>query len=101
MDKLTGTIVLKQNISGTVVQKSGVTGSVVQKSGITGYLGYPELIHDALPYFDGAYIVTPKVSSQTLQTKSKSMDDDIQVQAIPYAEVSNPSGGKTVTIGFE
>ena len=49
--------------------------------------------------YDGDYEVTPKISEQTLATKDKFMSDDVTVKAIPYAEVTNKSGGKTATIG--
>lgn len=53
-----------------------------------------------LPNYEGAYSVTPKVNAQTLETKNKSMTDDLVVEEIPYSEVSNPSGGNTVNIAF-
>lgn len=49
--------------------------------------------------FNGEYTVTPKVEAQTMPTKQKVMTDDVTVLAIPYAEVTNVSNGKTVTIG--
>jgi hypothetical protein len=53
-----------------------------------------------LPVYDGAYYVTPSAQvDQTLQTAQKLMDSDIKIIKIPYAEVSNNSGGKTASIG--
>lgn len=49
--------------------------------------------------YDGSYQVTPKVSSQTLATSNKLMQANVVVEQIPYAEVTNNSGGKTATIG--
>lgn len=49
--------------------------------------------------YAGDYNVIPKVEEQTLETKDKTMTDNIFVAAIPYHEVSNPQGGITVTIG--
>lgn len=54
-----------------------------------------------LPYYDGAYEVTPRKVEQILETKNKSMRDDVKVNEIPYLEVSNPQGGLTATIGYE
>lgn len=54
-----------------------------------------------LPYYDGPYQVTPRKVEQVLDTKNKSMRDDIVVDPITYLEVSNPQGGKTATIGYE
>lgn len=55
---------------------------------------------DQLPWYDGAYTVIPKPTEQTLETRNKSMRDDVTVEQIPYSEVTNPSGGKTVNIAF-
>lgn len=49
--------------------------------------------------YEGSYIVTPSVSKQTLDTANKLMKSDVIIEEIPYAEVGNNSGGKTVTIG--
>ena len=56
-----------------------------------------------LPVFEptaGAWSVTPLVEAETtLHTAGNYLDRDIVVEAIPYAEVSNPTGGMTATIG--
>lgn len=53
-----------------------------------------------LPAYGGAWSVTPLASTQTtLETAQTYLDRDIVVEAIPYAEVSNISGGMTATIG--
>lgn len=49
--------------------------------------------------YNGEYTVTPRVEAQTLPTKEKVMLEDVTIRAIPYAEVTNNSNGKTVTIG--
>lgn len=49
--------------------------------------------------YTGAYDVIPKAITQMLDTKGKSMTDNVTVHPIPYSEVSNPQKGKTVTIG--
>lgn len=49
--------------------------------------------------YEGSYIVTPSVSNQTLDTANKLMQSDVIIEEIPYAEVSNNSGGKTASIG--
>lgn len=49
--------------------------------------------------YDGLYQVTPKTVSQTLATANKLMQDNVMVEEIPYAEVTNDSGGKTASIG--
>ena len=54
-----------------------------------------------LPPFAGPYIVIPKAwQDQMLETKNKSMTDDVTVTEVPYVEVSNIYG-TTVSIATE
>lgn len=50
-------------------------------------------------HYIGAYDVVPAREKTVLETKDLIMDDDVLVTAIPYYQVSNLSGGKTVYIG--
>ena len=50
------------------------------------------------PYL-GEYDVIPRRLLQILRTRGKVMSDDVTVHEIPYAEVTNISGGLTATIG--
>lgn len=51
--------------------------------------------------YDGEYVVTPMpYEAQILETKAKTMTDDVTVLAIPYYETSNVSG-ITIYIGGE
>lgn len=49
--------------------------------------------------YTGAYNVKPDFNGTTLETKSKFMTDDVTVEPIEVARVSNTSGGTTVYIG--
>lgn len=51
------------------------------------------------PEYEGEYFVIPEVESQTLDTSNRVLTEDVTVDAIPYAEVSNSADGTTVTIG--
>lgn len=52
--------------------------------------------------YNGDYEVTSKAyEEQILSTKNKVMQRDFVVLKIPYAEVSNNSGGMTASIGNE
>lgn len=55
---------------------------------------------DAVPY-TGDYIVDPDFATQILGTKEKYMLDDVTVNPIEVARVSNPAGGRTIYIGGE
>lgn len=49
--------------------------------------------------YSGVYSVTPKVTEQTLETKSRLCTKDIQIDPIPYYEVENINHGNTAIIG--
>lgn len=49
--------------------------------------------------YKGDYEVIPKVNKQVLETKNKTMTDDVTVLEIPFSSVDNLSGGQTITIG--
>lgn len=49
--------------------------------------------------YTGNYSVVPLVEPQILATKYKVLNDNVTIHEIPYAEVSNDSGGTTATIG--
>ena len=49
--------------------------------------------------YKGTYTVTQSVERQILDTSNKLLQADVLVEEIPYAEVTNNSGGKTATIG--
>lgn len=54
------------------------------------------------PIYEGEYEVTPSVyAAQTLETQGMVLRENVQIHQIPFAEVSNTSGGTTVTIGKE
>ena len=42
--------------------------------------------------YDGEYVVIPKTVGQVLETKFKSMERDVTVKEIPYAETTNETG---------
>lgn len=51
------------------------------------------------PVYAGPYEATPRASHQSLPTQGRRMASDVTVHGIPYAEVTNESGGYTATIG--
>lgn len=55
---------------------------------------------DVVPY-TGDYIVDPDFATQILGTKEKYMLDNVTVNPIEVARVSNPAGGRTIYIGGE
>ena len=48
--------------------------------------------------YEGPYDITPQVITQVLETKSRTMSDDLTINPIPYHATSNESG-ITIYIG--
>lgn len=85
-----------ENISGSIGVNRSVSGNIGTKH-ITGTASITRVYE--LPIYDGETVITPKASEeQILDTARKTVLDDIIVLEIPYTEVSNLSGGLTVSI---
>lgn len=104
MDNITGKLYLMNTLSGTLSEVQELTGQIDISTTtknlpiISGNLTVPVRV-DA-KYYDGGYVVTPKAyEEQPLNTKGKTLIDNILVEEIPYYEVSNLEGGSTVYIG--
>lgn len=52
-----------------------------------------------VPTYDGPIIFTPSENIQTINVGGYIVPNDITINDIPFAEVTNPIGGYTVTIG--
>lgn len=95
----------KNVLSGTIRRvECGLLGAILDNAGELAGTVPGDLVFytpaDMQPY-EGEYEVTPSVQAQTLSTAGKLLQDDITITEIPFAEVSNTSGGTTVTIGKE
>ena len=74
-------------------------GNLAPEEGLTVAITIPDVAHDRP--FVGPYEVTPKAHDRTvLETRGKSMADDVTVLKIPYYEIGN-SSGDTVYIANE
>lgn len=71
-------------------------GSLSPIGGFSGSVSR-EINHEE---YSGDYEIIPRTYSQHLNTADKIMRKDVDIDKIPYAEVSNPSGGTTVIIAF-
>lgn len=56
-------------------------------------------IGNVYEHYDGEYIISPKVYAQTIECKSKVMDDDVDIKEIYFNQTENASGGYTAQIG--
>ena len=54
---------------------------------------------DTYNHYDGSYLITPKVYAQTMKTKDKVMDNNVNIEKIYCSQTENESGGYTVQIG--
>ena len=86
-----------QELKGKISGQGNLSGNVIDKAKMSGTLHYAK--SKPLPWYEGEYEVTPKWEDIVLETKQKSMRDDVTVTEIPYLEVENPQGGVTVVIG--
>ena len=92
-----GSIASKKSIKGSIASKKSLKGSITTKEKISGFVNVGGTIRQES--YDGSYEVTPTIEQQILQTKNKTMINDLTIKSIPYSEVTNTSNGITVTIG--
>lgn len=88
------------------IEPEHLTGILHKRGSISGILSNrtkeltATIIKDAsIPYYDGPYIVEPSAHNPIiLETNGKAMADDVTVNKIYYAEVSNLADGMTAYI---
>lgn len=101
---LTGTITTSVNsiyfgqLKAVVSNTASLVGKISVIEPLKGVISVP--LASAISTYEGSYEIIPKVNAQIVETRSKTMKDDLTVLAIPYYETSNPTG-KTVYIGGE
>ena len=92
-EKLVGYLSGESSLIGKLSVPEETTEEIPQ---LVGYLSIPEHIGTK---YDGSYEVVPTTGFQLMDTEEKYMEENVIVHPIPYAEVSNESGGYTATIG--
>ena len=101
-DVLSGKVVAQSgSLSGvlSVSSETQLSGKIAVEAGLTGSMRVPEFANRDI--YEGEYTVTPKVTSQILETKYKAMKDNVSVKGIPYFQVDNVHKGQTIIIGDE
>lgn len=83
--------------SGETVTATSQRGTVTARSPSYSLTVTSGVLVGGVPYTE-SYEVTPSTSDQVLQTRSKTMTDDVTVHMIPYFETTNDAGGYTVSI---
>lgn len=89
----------KGSLKGVVTAKQRLEGTIAGASKLTGKVNVGGTIKIEPVHYEGEYEVTPSTEQKVLETKQKFMDDDVTVRKIPFYEVSNATGGTTITIG--
>lgn len=80
-----------------IASKKSLKGSITTKEKISGFVNVGGMIKQES--YNGSYEIIPTIEQQILQTKNKTMINDLTIKSIPYSEVTNTSNGITVTIG--
>lgn len=70
---------------------------ILRRSGSAGSAGGGASA--AYEMYTGAYEAEPLATAQTLLTKDKLLNDNIDISGVPMSTTTNSSGGKTVNIG--
>lgn len=89
----------KEKIASAITDKGIETDANATFDTMAQNIGKIEAGSETEEIYDGDYEVIPHVFEQELETKDKVMSGNVMVLSIPYSEVSNNSGGTTVTIG--
>ena len=87
-------------LSGSIKTGETLSGTLNTQATLSAGVYIPEIVDLGEPY-EGEYTVVPEFATQVLPTANKRMQDDVTVHAIPYYEVTNPTGGTPVYIGME
>lgn len=84
-----------------LVTNNAIIGNVVINDAVLGGATINGVVinRPTYPNYEGDYEVTPRVEDIILETKERSMQDDLTILAIPYYETTNLSGGYTAIIG--
>jgi hypothetical protein len=85
-------------VGGRIAAVGSLNGDMTAKGKMSGKVKSAET--KPLPEYEGEYVIDPKFEDITLETKKKSLYDDVTVKAITTLEVDNEAGGITVIIGI-
>ena len=90
-------IIQQATLRGVIQSEGKLSGAVQPEAVLKGSVAIPSISQGES--YTGPYEVTPDIDGETLVTSLKTMLGNVVVNPIPYAEVSNNTGGLTVTIG--
>lgn len=84
-------------VGGRITTVGSLNGDMTAKGKMSGRVKSAET--KPYPPYEGEYIIEPTFEKQVLDTTKKSLYEDITINEIRQTEVTNPSGGLTITIG--
>lgn len=97
-NKINGTLDAPAALEGTLSVKNKISGDLATTQQVIGNITMP--VAEAIEIYHGAKSIVPSVQKKiVLNTRNLKLTDNITIQKVFYAEVSNESGGYTVTIG--
>jgi len=85
-------------VSDSEVRASASLSDMVAEA--TAELNTKIILNGDFSVYSGPYEVTPTMEKQVLETKQRTLLDDVTVKKIPIYETSNLSGGTTVYIAM-
>lgn len=75
-------------------------GSIRAEKTLRGSIRYVDHVGvNGAQVYEGEYTVKPELTERILQTKGKSMLDNVTIREIPIDTVTNAAGGNTIIIG--
>ena len=84
---------------GTMILENVFDGVIDISNQFCGSMSVVEVVKEEdHEIYEGPYSLTPKIDEQEFNTNNKLMVQNLYVNAIPYYEVENLSGGYTVSI---
>ena len=86
-------------LTATISPAGSIQAEVAPGASLRATITQGPMITSGIPNYEGPYEIRPAVQVQELQTAEKRMKDNLLILEIPYAEVTNTSGGMTATIG--
>lgn len=92
---LVGSFTAAGSVNGDLYETTNLAGSITADEALIGQI----VIGGGGDPYRGEYRAIPTFEQQTFPTANKQMMQDFTIEEIPYAEVANPSGGMTITIG--
>lgn len=88
----------ERKIEAIIARQKVIEAAFAKRERVIAVDIYRATIEGGAPY-SGPYNVVPDFNGTTLETKNKSLSDDISVEPIYVSRTTNPSGGTTVYIG--